>query len=223
MAAWAWQSLRLNRLIPSGSAYDLLDSDNYDAVAALVEDTPFIVTPYSFLQRRACDICADDPARPHPEIPRDFAITRPEFVRQLGVDDVDLVNGLLGKADLLYRNYGTPTGLLAEGLAFGVIRSGKLVSLATSLALLPKYCDVGCLHLGPLSQPGLRDGLRGSPVRPYPGSGCASLVAYRRQAGGGHLFAEKTHVQEIGTDGREVYLALPIHRDWLNLPFLPQR
>jgi hypothetical protein len=36
-------------------------------------------------------------------------------------------------------------------------------------------------------------------------------------------FAEKMLMQEIGTDGREVYLGLASHRGQLNLSFLPQR
>jgi hypothetical protein len=73
----------------------------------------------------------------YPEIPREFAANRPEYARQLGVADLALMDVLLGKADFLYQNYGTPLGLLTEGLAFGVIRKGKLVSAATSLALSP--------------------------------------------------------------------------------------
>jgi predicted GNAT family acetyltransferase len=46
-------------------------------------------------------------------------------------------------ARFFYESFGSVRDLLARGLAFGVIRRSRLVSMAASLALSPRYCDVG--------------------------------------------------------------------------------
>jgi hypothetical protein len=77
------------------------------------------------------------------QIPLEFPIWRPELVRQLTPADRDLIGDLPGEAGFVYDNYASLTALLGQGVAFGVMREGRLVSLAASLALTPNYCDVG--------------------------------------------------------------------------------
>ena len=83
----------------------------------------------------------------YPQIPPAFEITRPEFARRLERADASLQEALPGDATFLWQGHGTPAGLLVDGLAFGVIRRGKLVSVASSLVLTPRYCNVGVYAL----------------------------------------------------------------------------
>lgn len=247
----------------------------FDAVARLVGDTPFTVTPFFLLQRRACDVYADSTERPrygailphtsapdlyvfgaealdsaaqatlvdflaqvapacgylvpaslvqplrarrtiHHEVEGlcfthlphagELAAWRPELVRQLGPGDADLVAGLPAEAGFLYHNFGQPAALLAEGLAFGVVREGRLLGLAASLALTPGHCDVGVYtpprhrHLGYATDcvEAIFAHALARGVQPLWRIGIKQKVAI--------YFAEKLCLHEIGTDGQEVYL-----------------
>lgn len=148
----------------------------------------------------------------YPQIPSGFQVSRPEFARRLEESDAALLEGLPGDAAFLWQNYGTAADLLAEGLAFGVIRQGKLVSLAASLVLTPKYCDVGVYTLTRHRNLGYAtDGVEAlfafalaQGVRPLWRIGVRQKVAIK--------LAEKLLMEEIGTNGREMYLqATPEH------------
>lgn len=142
------------------------------------------------------------------EIRRDFPISRPGFARRLAPGDVDLVAALPAEAAFLHQNFGGIDGLLAEGLAFGVVRDGRLVSLAASLTLTPGYSEVGVYtvrrrrHLGYATD-------------------CVEAIFAQIMAGGRQplwrigdrqkiaiYFAEKLEMEEIGTDGREIYVQM---------------
>ena len=252
-----------------------LDSSAFDAVLDQVGDTPFTAAPYFYLQRRACDVYVDSPAKPHclvivphtpspgvyvlgvgsldseglerladfltgldtaggflvpvelvppirtrchidleveglcftyPQIPRGFKVTRPEFARRLEGADASLLGALPGDVTFLWQSHGNPASLLAEGLDFGVIRKGRLVSMASSLVLTPRYCDVGVYTLPRYRNLGyatdcvealfaqtLVEG-----VRPLWRIGVRQKVATK--------LAEKLFMEEIGTNGRELYL-----------------
>jgi GNAT superfamily N-acetyltransferase len=141
-------------------------------------------------------------------IPDRFTVSRPDLVRQLSAADAQAVRGLPSDADFLYQNYRTPEALLAEGLAFGLFRKGRLVSLATSLALTPKHCAVGVYTLPRYRSRGYATGCveavfgavfaRGA--RPVWRIGIRQRLAI--------YFAEKLEMEEIGTTGREVYLQM---------------
>lgn len=258
-----------------GQAVIQLDPDRFDEIAGRVGDTPFTVSPYFFLRRRACDVYADDaqhpsygaivPHTPAPDVyvfgaqaldaaaqakladclagiepacgylvPRDlvqplrarraieheveglcfthrrpppgFRIWRPELVRRLGPADLPLMADLPAEAAFVYHNYGDPAALLADGLAFGVVRDGRLVSLAASLARTPRYCDVGAYTR------------RRHRHRRYATDCVEALLAHLFDRGVQPLwriglrqkvalyFAEKMGMEEIGTDDQEVYL-----------------
>lgn len=252
-----------------------VDANRFEAIAGLVGDTPFSVTPYFHLHRKSCDLYADDAANPqlgvivphvpypdvylfganaldpsqleelarflaqldpiagylvpvdlvqpirsrrmiysdveglcftYRQIPQEFSVWRPELVRQLTPADRDLVEDLPDETGFVYENYGSPAALLGEGVAFGVIRGDRLVSLAASLALTPNYCDVGVYtlprfrHLGyatdcieTIFAYALSQG-----VRPLWRVGVRQKIAI--------YFAEKLEMDEIGTNGQEVYL-----------------
>jgi len=144
-----------------------VDGSGCDVVANILGDTPFTVTPCFFLRRRECNVYVDDgglfvpaelvqPIRvrrrivleaeglcfTYPEVPRDFTVTRPELVRRLVPAKAKTVGQLPSAASFLYRNYFSPEALLTEGIAFGVLYRGRLVSMAASLALTPNYCEV---------------------------------------------------------------------------------
>jgi hypothetical protein len=127
-------------------------------------------------------------------------------VRQLTPADRDLVGDLPDEAGFVYENYGSPAALLGEGLAFGVIRAGRLVSLAASLAQTPCYCDVGVYtlprfrHLGHATDciEAIFAHLFARSVRPLWRVGGRQKIAI--------YFAEKLKMDEIGTDGQGVYL-----------------
>jgi GNAT superfamily N-acetyltransferase len=139
-------------------------------------------------------------------IPKSLTVWRPDLVRQLATTDTASVEALPEEAGFLYRNLGTPDSLLSEGLAFGVFQQGRLVSLATSLALTPKYCSVGVYtlprfrHLGYATDcvEAIFAHLFAQGKRPLWRIGVRQKVAI--------YFAEKLEMEEIGTDGQEVYL-----------------
>lgn len=142
----------------------------------------------------------------YPQIPSGFSVTRPEFVRRLESSDAALMEALPGDAAFLWQNYGTPTNLLVEGMAFGVIRQGKLVSTAVSLVLTPKYCNVGVYTLARYRSLGyatdcveaLFARTLDQGMRPLWRVGIRQKVAIK--------LAEKMIMEEIGTNGRELYL-----------------
>ena len=258
-----------------------IDSNRFDAIADMVGDTPFTVTPHSLLLRRTCDVYASHPIRPrciaiiphtpfpdvyvlltgcedgatsleraeltslvdflgqletprgfvvpailvqpicarrricleveglcftYGRIPSDFIISRPEFARQLSIADAASVSAFPDEAAFLCENHGSPSALLSEGLAYGVFREGRLVSMGASLALTPTYCDVGVYTLPRHRNRGYATDCvqalfsqafaRG--LRPLWRIGVRQKVAI--------LFAEKLAMEEIGTDGGEVYL-----------------
>jgi GNAT superfamily N-acetyltransferase len=252
-----------------------LDTSHFDAITALVGDTPFSVTACFFLQRRACNVFADDKEQPRhvvivphtptpdvyvfgpddstetelesladflaqldtassfmvpsglvqpirarlpidydaeglcftfPETPEPFHVWRPELVRQLAAGDGALVEALPDEAGFLYQNFDTPSALLAEGLAFGIVRDGRLASMAASLALTDNYCDVGVYtlpryrHLGYATDcvEALFAHVFAQGRRPLWRIGVRQKVAI--------YFAEKLKMEEIGTNGQEVYL-----------------
>jgi hypothetical protein len=139
-------------------------------------------------------------------LPRDYAPWRPELVRALTIADVEQVDALPDEAAFLYMNYGNPATLLTEGLTFGVFQKGRLVSMAASLALTPKHCEVGVYTR------------RRYRSRGYATDCVEVLFAHVLSRGicplwriGGRqkvaiYFAEKLEMDEIGTDGQEVYL-----------------
>jgi GNAT superfamily N-acetyltransferase len=252
-----------------------LDTNHFDAVASLVRDTPFSVTPRFFLQRRACDVYVDNTEQPrcgviiphtsapeahvflattlapselglladflaeldtassfmvpielvhllrarrpirleveglcftYRQIPKSFHVSRPELTRRLTIGDEALVSALPSEAGFLHQNFGTPGSLLTEGLAFGVVRKGRLVSLSASLALTARYCDVGVYTL-----PRYRN-------RGY-ATDCVEAIFAHVLSRGKHplwrigvrqkvaiYFAEKMEMEEIGVNGQEVYL-----------------
>jgi hypothetical protein len=137
-----------------------------------------------------------------------FTISRPGFARQLGTSDEDLIAALPVEAAFLHQNFGGIAHLLAEGVAFGVVRDGKLASLATSLTMTPGHCEVGAYtvprsrHLG------------------YATDCVEAIFAHAMEGGRRPLwrignrqkvaiyFAEKLKMDEIGTDGQEVYIQM---------------
>lgn len=252
-----------------------LDELHFDAVAEFVGDTPFTVTPYFLLRRRACDVYTDAAGQPRyavvishtprPDVyvlgaaalapeewegladflvgleaaasymvpvelvpairtrrriyvqaeglcftyrrpPREFVVWRPENVRQLTPADATRVDALPGEADFLYQHYGTSLALLTEGVAFGVVHKDRLVSMAASLALTPRHCDVGVYTRTRHRSQGyatdcveaLFAHVLARNVKPLWRIGGRQKIAI--------YFAEKLEMDEIGTDGREVYL-----------------
>lgn len=142
----------------------------------------------------------------YPEVPRDFTVTRPELVRRLVPAKAKTVGQLPSAASFLYRNYFSPEALLTEGIAFGVLYRGRLVSMAASLALTPNYCDVGVYTLPRYRNRGYATDcvealfaevfVRGA--RPLWRIGIRQKLAI--------YFAEKLGMKEIGSTGGEVYL-----------------
>jgi RimJ/RimL family protein N-acetyltransferase len=140
------------------------------------------------------------------QLPREFRVWRPELVRRLDVSAAPLIEALPTEAGFLFHHYGKPPKLLSEGLAFGVFQKGRLVSLATSLALTPRHCDVGVYTPPRFRNRGcatdcveaLFSCLFDRGIKPLWRIGVQQKVAL--------YFAEKPKMDEIGTDGREVYL-----------------
>ena len=252
-----------------------VEVSQFEAIADMVGDTPFTVTPFFHLCRTSCDVFANVassprfgaivPHVPYPDvylfgaeamappemeamagflaqldpvagylvpidlvqpirsrrqilsdveglcftyrqIPEAFEVWRPEMARQLASADRDLVDDLPGEAGFVTENYGSIATLLGEGLAFGVIQEGQLVSLAASLALTPNYCDVGVYtlprfrHLGYATDciEALFAHVLARGVRPLWRIGIRQKIAI--------YFAEKLEMDEIGSNGQEVYL-----------------
>lgn len=254
-----------------------MDRTRSDAVAQMLGDTPFTVTPYFFLRRRECKVYVDDVAQPqiivvvpqvpfadvyvfirapletaelqnladfvshldlqaglfvpaelvqpirarrqvyleaeglcftYHHIPDRFAVSRPDLVRRLSAVDAKAIGELPSDADFLYQNYRTPETLLAEGMAFGLFCKGGLVSLATSLALTPKHCDVGVYTLPRYRNRGYATGCVESIFAATFDRGARPLwrIGIRQKLA--IYFAEKLEMEEIGTTGREVYLQM---------------
>lgn len=252
-----------------------LEPSQFELVADMVGDTPFSVTPYFFLRRRACDVYADAARQPRygvivphiplPDVyffgavslapeeveqvadfvtrldgvggflvpvdlvapirhrenidfdveglcftfrrpPSDFAVWRPELVRRLTIADAPHVSAFPDDAAFLYQNYGSPADLLAEGLAFGVFRDERLVSMAASLALTPKHCDVGVYTLRRYRSRGYATDCVEILFAHVLARGLLPLwrIGVRQKVA--IYFAEKLEMDEIGVDGQEVYL-----------------
>jgi GNAT superfamily N-acetyltransferase len=181
-----------------------LDRSHFDAIADVVGDTPFTVTPYFFLQRRACDVYADAPEQPRYGVVIPHTPSPDAYV--FGAASLEATEVERLAAAFLYRNYGTPAALLAEGLAFGVFQDNRLVSMAASLVLTPKHCDVGVYTLRRYRSRGyatdcveaLFAHILARGVRPLWRIGVRQKVAI--------YFAEKLELDEVGIDGQEVYL-----------------
>ena len=140
------------------------------------------------------------------QIPRQYRAWRPELVRALTLADIASIEALPAEAGFLFQNYGGPANLLTEGLAFGVFEGKRLASLSTSLALTPQHCDVGVYTVPRYRHRGyatdcvevLFTHLFEQGIRPLWRIGIRQKV--------GLYFAEKLELDEIGTDGQEVYL-----------------
>jgi len=252
-----------------------LDRDCFDAIAGTLGDTPFTVTPYFFLQRRECDVYANEAVQPryvvivphiwwadayvfvllaleaaqvesladflgrlefkgglfvpaeliqpirarrrifleaeglcftYRQIPPDFAISRPGFARRLSATEACAVGEWPDDSAFLYQNFRTPEALVADGLAFGVFQADHLVSMAASLALTPKHCDVGVYTLRRYRNLGYATDCVEALFAEVLGRGIWPLWRigiYQKLA---IYFAEKLGMEEIGTTGREVYL-----------------
>lgn len=140
------------------------------------------------------------------QIPQEYSAWRPELLRSLTPADVGSVEALSAEAGFLFQSFGGPASLLAEGLAFGVFEGKRLASLSTSLALTPRHCDVGVYTVPRYRHRGyatdcvevLFSHLFEQGIRPLWRIGVRQKV--------GICFAEKLELEEIGTDGQEVYL-----------------
>ena len=203
--------------VPSPDVYVLgaesLDSAGLESLAdflAHLELAGGFFVPIELVQpiRARCqiDLHMEGLCFTYPQIPRGFSIARPEFVRRLASPDAALVDALPGDAAFLWQSYGAPAALLAEGLAFGVIRQGKLVSMTASLVLTPRYCDVGVYTLPRYRSLGyatdcveaLFARTLAQGVRPLWRVGIRQKVSIK--------LAEQMFMEEIGTNGRELYL-----------------
>lgn len=140
------------------------------------------------------------------KMPHHLTVARPELVRRLSIADAEAVGRLPSEAAFLYHYYRSPEALLTEGLAFGIVHKDRLASLATSLALTPKHCDVGVYTLPRYRNRGyathcvaaiLAESFSRN-VRPLWRIGMRQKLAI--------YFAERLGMEEIGTTGREVYL-----------------
>lgn len=140
------------------------------------------------------------------QIPQAYRAWRPELVCALTSANIAAVEALPAEADFLFQNFGGPANLLAQGLAFGVFEGKRLASLGVSLALTPKHCDVGVYTVPRYRHRGyatdcveaLFTHLFEQSIRPLWRIGVRQKV--------GIYFAEKLELDEIGTDGQEVYL-----------------
>jgi len=138
--------------------------------------------------------------------PRGYDVWRPEFVRQLKTEDRNQIEALPLDAAFLLQNFGSAAALLEEGLAFGVFRRERLVSVSTSLALTDTHCDIGVYTrkrhrsrgYGTDCVEAIFDHVLARGIRPLWRIGFDQKVAI--------YFAEKLEMDEIGTNGQEVYL-----------------
>jgi GNAT superfamily N-acetyltransferase len=140
------------------------------------------------------------------QVPRDFTVTRPELVRRLSPADTKAVDQLPSAASFLYRNYFSPEALLTEGIAFGVLCKGCLVSLAALLALTSNYCDVGVYTLPRYRNRGYATDCVEALFAEIFVRGARPLWRIGIQQKLAIYFAEKLGMKEIGTTGGEVYL-----------------
>lgn len=192
---------------------EFLEPAQWEGLADFVVGLPFqggLFVPAELVQsiraRREVLLEAEGLCFTYRRVPAGFRVRRPGFVRRLGSGNLAAVSDLPPDAGFVFQNYCTPQALLAEGLAFGVFRDDRLVSVAASLALTPAHCDVGAY-----TRPRHRS--RGyatdcveailthcfaAGVRPLWRVGIRQKVAI--------YFAEKLGMEEIGTTGREVYL-----------------
>jgi predicted GNAT family acetyltransferase len=133
-------------------------------------------------------------------------VWRPELVSRLSTADVAQVAALAGDARFLYESYGTPEALLDEGLAFGVYRQERLVSMAASLALTPKHCSAGVYTHRRYRNRGYATDCVEALFAHVLSRGILPLwrIGVRQKVA--IYFAEKLEMDEIGTDGQEVYL-----------------
>lgn len=138
--------------------------------------------------------------------PRHLSVWRPELVRQLGLPDARWVEALPGEAAFLYHNYGSPAELLADGLAFGVFQEQHLVSLSTSLAITPNYNDIGVYTRPRFRSLGYATDCVETILTQTLALGKRPLwrVGIRQKIA--IYFAEKLKMEEIGTNGQEIYL-----------------
>lgn len=158
--------------------------------------------------RRRVDLEVEGLCFTHREIPQDFHPHRPGFARRLLPADAQEMERLPRDAGFLVQAFGSPADVLAEGAAFGVFRRGRLVSVATTLVVTPRYGDVGVYTMRRHRHRGfatdcveaLFDHLFATGRRPLWRIGDRHKVAI--------YFAERLGMEEIGTNGREVYLQI---------------
>ena len=140
------------------------------------------------------------------EAPQGFTVWRPEKTRRLTPADIVHLDALPAQASFLVQNYGSGRALLEEGLAFGVFQGERLVSMAASLALTAGYCDVGVFTLRRFRSLGYATDcvqailahLFARGIQPLWRIGLHQKVAL--------YFAEKLEMDEIGTNGQEIFL-----------------
>jgi len=156
--------------------------------------------------RRSIDLEVEGLCFTYREIPPDFRVHRPGFARRLAPGDAAELQQLPPDARFLYQAFGSPAALLVEGAAFGVFRRNRLVSVASTLVLTPGYGDVGVYTV------------RRHRHRAYATDCVEALFAHLFATGRRPLwrigdrqkvaiyFAEKLEMEEIGTNGREVYV-----------------
>jgi hypothetical protein len=156
--------------------------------------------------RRRIDFDVEGLCFSYRQAPRDFVVWRPELVRRMDLSDLPQVEGLPQDAGFLHQSYGSAAVLLAEGLSFGVFQADRLVSMAASLVLTPKHCDVGAYTRRRYRSRGyatdcveaLFAHVLARDIHPLWRIGVRQKIAI--------YFAEKLELDEIGTDGQEVYL-----------------
>ena len=213
-------------IVPNAPAADVyvfvrerLEPAQWEELADFVDGLAFqggIFVPAGLVQliraRREVTLEAEGLCFTYRRVPADFRVRRPEFVRRLGPADLAAASDLSPDAGFVFQNYCSPQALLAEGLAFGVFHDDRLVSVAASLALTPKHCDVG-VYTRPLYR-----------SRGYATDCVEAILAHCFAAGVRPLwrigirqkaaiyFAEKLAMDEIGSTGREVYLQVGASR-----------
>jgi hypothetical protein len=112
-----------------------------------LESVSGYTVPASLVQpiraRKAIEYDAEGLCFSYRPAPHGYDVWRPEFVRQLRAEDRNEIEDLPKDAAFLLQNFGGAAALLEEGLAFGVFRRGRLVSLSASLALTDSHCNIG--------------------------------------------------------------------------------
>jgi GNAT superfamily N-acetyltransferase len=195
------------------------DVDNLADFIARLELAGGLFVPADLLQpiraRRRISLEAEGLCFTYRQMPCDFTVGRSERASRLSVAEAQAVAKLPGEAVFLYQNYSTPAALLAEGLAFGVFYQERLVSVAASLALTPKHCDVGVYTLPRYRSRGYATDCVGALLAEVLSWGVRPLwrIGIRQRLA--IYFAEKLGMEEIGATGREVYLqAHPLRQEW---------